>query len=134
MSQASTPFVSGRQYFLGTYSVVKLSRGQWAALKREGILNVADLEEYKDDDINNVVQNLRRPQDTWHPTIPLDPGSAEIPAQPNAVPPVLFQAAVARRERVDAWTKKQPPMVCSALSVKKIKLSANIVRHYAGIG
>ena len=45
MSQASTPFVSGQQYFLGTYSVVKLSKGQWAALKLEGILNVVDLEE-----------------------------------------------------------------------------------------
>ena len=97
MSQASTPFVSGQQYFLGTYSVVKLSGGQWAALKREGILSVADLMEYEDDDIDNVFYNLRRPQDTWHPTILLEPGSADIPAQPNAVPPVLFQAAVTQR-------------------------------------
>ena len=99
MSQASTPFVSGQQYFLGTYSVVKLSGGQWAALKREGILSVVDLMEYEDDDIDNVVQNLRRPQDTWHPTIPLEPGSVEILADANATPPVAFQAAVARRER-----------------------------------
>ena len=92
------------------------------------------MEEYDDDDIDNVIQNLRRPQDTWHPTIPLIPASAEILADDTVNPPVVYQAAVPRRERVAAWTEKQAPMVCSALSVKKIKLSANIVSHYAGIG
>ena len=134
MSQASTPFMSGQQYFLGTYSVVKLSGGQWEVLKREGILSVADLMEYEDDDIDNVFYNLRRPQDTWHSTIPLIQGSAEILADDTVNPPVVYQAAVPRRERVASWTEKQAPMVYSALSVKKIKLSANIVRHYAGIG
>ena len=95
MSQASTPIVSGLSYFMGNRSVVKLSLGQWDALKREGILDVGDLEEYEDDDIDNVVYNLRQPQDTWYPTIPLEPGSAEIPFDANAVPPVLFQVAVA---------------------------------------
>ena len=133
MSQASTPFATGQDYFMGNLSVVKLSGGQWIALKRECILNVGDLAEYKDDDINNVILNLRRPQDIFHPTVPVFPGSAEIPANNNANPLVLFQAAVARRERVVAWTEKQAPMVCGALSVKKIKLSADIVRYYAGI-
>ena len=77
---------------------MKLSGGQWAALKQDGILNVVDLAEYKDDDINNVIMNLRRPQDIWHPTVPMFPGSAEIPANNNVNPPVLFQAAVAWRE------------------------------------
>ena len=134
MSQASTPIASGMSYFMGNYSVVRLSGGQWAALNREGILDVVDLEEYEDDDIDNVFYNLRRPQDTWHPTIPFRAGSAKVPADAAVNPPVVFQAAVPQRERVDAWTEKQAPMVCSALSVKKIKLSANIVRHYAGIG
>ena len=61
------------------------------------------------------------------------PGSVEIPANNNVDLPVLFQAAVDQRERVNAWTEKQPPMVCSALSVKKIKLAANIICYYAGV-
>ena len=97
-------------------------------------MDVEDLKEYDDDDIDNVILNLRRPQDTWHATIPLIPGSVEILADNSVNPPVVYQAAVPRRERVDAWTEKVAPMVCGALSVKKIKLSANIVRHYAGIG
>ena len=115
MSQASTPIASGLVYFMGPHSVVRLSGGQWIALNREGIEDVKDLKEYKDDDIDNVFYNLRRPQDLWHATIPFRAGSAEVPAQPNAAPPVLFEAAVAQRDRVDAWTEKQAPMVCSAL-------------------
>ena len=80
MSQASTPFVSGQGYFMGNLSVVKLSAGQWIALKREGILNVGDLVEFEDDDIDNVILDLRQPQDIWHPTQLAVPGSAEIPA------------------------------------------------------
>ena len=66
MPQASTSFNSGQDYFMGNHSVVKLSAGQWVAIKREGIVNVEDLVEFKDDDVDNVVLNLRRPQDFWH--------------------------------------------------------------------
>ena len=47
---------------------------------------------------------------------------------------MLFQAVVAQRERVDAWTEKQPPMVCSALLVQKMKQEIDIVCYYAGVG
>ena len=76
--------------------------------------------------------NLRRPQDIWHATIPAHMGSVEIAANTATVPPVQFQAAVAQRDRVDAWTKKQPPLVCSMLLVKKVKLAAHIVHYYTG--
>ena len=72
MSQASTPIGSGLHYFLGATSVVRLSVGQWGALTREGIVDVGDLEEYEDDDIDNVIQNLRRPRCLpvlEHPTV-----------------------------------------------------------------
>ena len=134
MSQASTPFANGRDYFLGNASVVKLRGGQWISVNTEGIVNVEDLLEFEDDDIDNVVLNLRRPQDVWHPTEEAVLAKAEIPADLNAVPPVLFIAAVLPCARVDAWTEKQPPYVCSALSVKKLKLAADLVRYYTGTG
>ena len=62
MSQASRT-LTGQDYFLGTTSVVRLAAKQYVALKGEGIVNVEDLEEFKDNDIDNVIQNLRRPQD-----------------------------------------------------------------------
>ena len=54
-------------------------------------------------------------------------GRAEVAADPNVVLPVLFRAAVIQCARVVTWTEKQPPMVCSALLVKKLKLAADIV-------
>ena len=134
MSQASTPFANGHDYFLGNTSVVKLSAGQWISVNTEGIMNVEDLLEFEDDDIDNVVLNLRRPQDVWHPTEEAVLAEAEILADPLAVPPVLFKAAVLPRARVDAWTEKQPPYVCSALSVKKLKLAADLVCYHTGTG
>ena len=58
MSQASTPFGSGLDYFMGATSVVKLSPGQWISVNTEGTVNVKDLLEFEDDDIDNVVLNL----------------------------------------------------------------------------
>ena len=58
MSQASTPFATGQDYFMGPPSVVKLSVGQWISVKKEGIVNVKDLLEFEDDNIDNVVLNL----------------------------------------------------------------------------
>ena len=78
MSQASTPLV-GQSYFMGNHSVGKLSAGQWVALKREGMEDVKDLMEFKDNDLDNAILNFRRPQDIWYPTIPALAGSAEIP-------------------------------------------------------
>ena len=52
-----------------------MSAGQWVASKQEGIANVKDLVELEDDDIDNIILNLRRPQDIWHPTIPAHTGS-----------------------------------------------------------
>ena len=79
---------------MGNSSVVRLSSGQWVALKRERIENVGDLVEFKDNDIDNGILNLRQLQDIWHPTIPAHAGSAEIAADNVAVPLVSFQAAV----------------------------------------
>ena len=81
-----------------------------------------DLTEFDNDDINNVVQNLRRPQDIYHPTVPALTGSAEVLA--NIQTDAFYLAAVNQRARVDAWTNKQAPLVCSALSVKTLKLVA----------
>ena len=58
MSQASTT-LTGQDYFLGNTSVVQLANKQFVVLKGEEIINVEDLEEFKDDDIDNVIQNLR---------------------------------------------------------------------------
>ena len=69
MSQASTP-LTGQGYFMGNSSVIRLSSGQWVAVKREGIKNIGDLVEFEDDNIDNVILNLRRPLDIWHPTTP----------------------------------------------------------------
>ena len=74
MSQGSTSFALGQDYFMGNYSVVKLSARQWVSINCEGIMkelwrncegivNVEDLLEFKDDDIDNVFLNLRQPQD-----------------------------------------------------------------------
>ena len=46
---------------------------------------------------------------------------------------MLFQAAVTQRDRVDAWNKKQDPLVCGALSVKELKLAVDVVCYYTGI-
>ena len=75
-----------------------------------GIKNVENLVEFKDDDVDNVVLNLRRPQDIWHPASPVFLGSAEITADKYVNLPVLYQAVVGQRKRADAWTEKQPPM------------------------
>ena len=69
-------------------------------------MNVEDLLEFEDDDIDNVVTNLRRPQDVWHATTEDVVGLAKIPADPNAVPSVLFQAEVLPYPRVVAWAEK----------------------------
>ena len=79
---------------MGNYSVVKLSAGQRVALKPEGIEDVQDLVELKDDDVDNVILNFRQPQDIWYATIPALAGSAKIPANNTVDSPVLFQAAV----------------------------------------
>ena len=47
---------------------------------------------------------------------------------------MAYQAVVLQRDRVDAWNKKQDPLVCGALSVKKSKLAADVVCYYTGIG
>ena len=67
---------------------------------------VEDLVEFKDDGVDNVILYLRRPQDIWHPTIPALAGSAEIAVNNTVDPPVRFQAAVTRRDKVDAWSEK----------------------------
>ena len=66
MSQASTP-LNGLTYFL---KVVGIHHSQWAALTGEGINDVEDMIEFDADNINNVVTNLRRPQDVFHAEVP----------------------------------------------------------------
>ena len=41
--------------------MVRLVTKQYVALKGEGIVTVENLKEFKDDDIDNVAQNLRQP-------------------------------------------------------------------------
>ena len=90
MSQVSTSFSLCQDYFMGNNSVVKLSAGQWVYIKQEGIVNVKDLMEFEDDDIGNVIFNLRQPQDIQHPTQLAIPGSTEIAANNNVDPLMLF--------------------------------------------
>ena len=87
-------------------------------MKGEGIISVEDLEEFEDDDIDNVIQNFRQPQDIWHPTVQAHARSAEVLENLAAIPPVAYQATVLQRDRVDAWNKKQASLVCASLSVK----------------
>ena len=47
---------------------------------------------------------------------------------------MAYHAAVIQRDRGDAWNKKQAPLVCAALSVKKLKLAADVVHFCVGIG
>ena len=94
MSQASTPFAADQYYFMGNPSVVKLSAGQWISINAERIVNFKDLLEFKDDDIDNVITNLRQPQSIWHPAEEIVVGSAEIIEDLTTVPPVQFQPAV----------------------------------------
>ena len=89
--------------------------------------------ELEDDDINNVILNLWQPQDIWHPIILACAERAEIAVNDAAVPPMTIQALVTQKDRFDAWTKKHPPLLCSALSVKKMKLVADIACYYTGI-
>ena len=62
MSQVSTA-LTGQYYLLGQTSIVRCTITQWTALNVIRIVNVEDLAKFDDDDINNVIQNLQRPQD-----------------------------------------------------------------------
>ena len=94
---------------------MKLQANQWPELTQEGISVVEDLVEFENDDIDNIVQNLRRSQNIVH---------AEI----------LHVPAVLPQPHIDARTKKQAPYVLSSLSVKKIEMAGQLDRHYAGVG
>ena len=48
------------------------------ALTSEGINNVVDLVKFEDNDIDNVVQNLRQPQDIFHAEISACLGREEV--------------------------------------------------------
>ena len=47
---------------------------------------------------------------------------------------VLYVPAILAHARIDAHTKKQAPFVLSALSVKKMKMTGQLVYHYASVG
>ena len=100
MSQASTT-LTGQDYFLGSTSVVRLANKQYFALKREGIVNVENLKEFKVDDVDNVVHYFKRPQDIWYPMVQAHAGSVEAFENLAAIPPVAYQATVAQRDRVN---------------------------------
>ena len=98
MSQASTALTSITYYL----SVVGIHHTQWLALTREGISDVEDMIKFDDDDIDNVVTNLRRPQDIFHAEVPAQLGVPEVLAVaggPNVaavlyVPEILPQACI----------------------------------------
>ena len=94
MAQASKP-LTGQNYLMGQPSVVRLSIIQWSALKAEGIVDVLDISEFDDDDIDNIVRNLRRPRDIYHLTVPVYAESAAVVVNPTSG--VLFQAVVNQR-------------------------------------
>ena len=77
MSQASMALVAINFFF----EIVKLQANHWIALTMEGINNVEDMGEFEDDDINNVVQNLRQPQDIYHAKISAHASRLEVVAR-----------------------------------------------------
>ena len=132
MSEAST-VLTGITYLL---SVIGIHHTQWLALTREGISDVEDMIEFDDDDNNNVVTDLRRPQDIFHAEVPAVLGVPEVLAVAGGlnVPAVLHVPEILPQARVDARTEKQAPFVLSALAVKKLKMTGELARHYTGLG
>ena len=131
MSQASTPLI-GQYYLLRQSSIVRCNVAQWTTLKVEGIVDVEDLAEFDDDDIDSVIQNLRRPQDVYHQEVPATIDRVEVPAdlaKGMEHNPKYFLTAY-----VDAYTEKQPPLVCSMFTVKELKLTDELFCHYTGVG
>ena len=109
MFQASTA-LTGITYFL---SVVGIDHTQWLALTREGISDVEDIIKFHDDDIDNLVTNLRRPQDIFHAEVPAQLGVPEVLAVaggPN-VAAVLHVPTIPPQARIDAQTENQAPFV-----------------------
>lgn len=49
--------------------LVRCTMDQWLTLKVEGSNDAEDMEEFEDDDIDNVVQNLRQPNNIFHAEI-----------------------------------------------------------------
>ena len=104
MSQASK-VLNPINYFI---NIVNIHHSQWGALFREGINNVEDLAEFDDDDIDNIVTNLWRPQDIFHTEVPAQACSPEVVAVPAAigVVEVLHVPAVPGHAQIDARSKK----------------------------
>ena len=94
----------------------------------EGMVDVVDLAELDDDDVDNIIQNLRLPQDIYHPEVPVTLGRVEVVT--NSTNGVLHSPEVFSKPHVDAYNKEQAPLVCSALSVEKLEMTGNLVCHY----
>ena len=138
MTQASTPMTMLNFFCY----VMKLTVAQMYVLQAEGITNVKHMIEFEDNDVNNVVLNLRQPQDTFHAEIPTITGMLAVAAvaitanaTATAIPAVAAVAAVAPTTYIDAQTVKQAPLVLvlGALSVEKLMMAGQLVCHYEGI-
>ena len=115
MSQASMALVPIDFFF----NIVKLQENQLIASTMEGINNVEDMVEFKDDDIDNVIQNLRQPH-IFQSEIPAHGSRPEVVARAivDGFAKVLPVQAVPPQLCIDTRTEKQAPLVLSALSVK----------------
>ena len=111
------------------------------AFQAEGITNVLDIVEFGDDDIANVVMNLRQPKNIYYPEVLAMDGTlavqtaAVVPANDNiaAIPTVVAVVAIPPTAHIDGCTKKQAPLVLGALLVQKLKMAGQLVCHYIGI-
>jgi hypothetical protein len=75
-------------------------------LQTEGIVTIDDLEEFQEDTLKQIVDNLRRP-------------SGRVPADPNAP---------------DGPTIPTPPFVFGAKSLNRLTAAADVVRYYQTTG
>ena len=103
MSQASTALDPITYYFP---QVVKIQANQWPVLTGEEISNVGDVVKFEDDDVDNIVQNLRYPQDIIHTETPTHAGREEViavAASPGTAK-VLHVQAILAHARIDAQT------------------------------
>ena len=88
---------------------------------------MGDLVKFDDNNIDNVVTNLRRPQDIFHAEVSVHTQVEQKLQQQllvlNNIAKVLHVPAILAHTRIDAQTKEHAPLALNALSVKKMKMT-----------
>ena len=85
------------------------------------------MEEFENDDINNIIQNLRQPLDTFCAEVPANMGRTEVLA--NVKAGAAHVLAILVTLYIDERTEKRASLIISVLFVKKMKLARQLVCH-----